>query len=468
MRRARSSVCASWRPGRLSRHLGAWLLLGSLVGCVALPAFRPDAPAPVAAPRLLGADGLLPPGATRAALARLHGAGAPAALGGHLAYSQAVSGAPVFTGNRARPLVDGPPALTEMLRAIAAARDHVNLEIFVFADDAVGRRVAEALLRKQAEGVQVNLLYDSLGSQKTPRAFFDGLAAAGIAVLEYNPTARGLVAYARRDHRKILVVDGQVAFTGGINISARYAVSSGAFRRRHASPSAAAGLRDTSVEIRGPAVAAFQHLFLETWRREGGPPLAPRNYFPALTAQDGALVQLIGSGPGPTRGAMYLTLLSALAMAEKTAYLTTGFFVPDPQLAQALAGAARRGVDVQLLVPGFSDHPVVQAAGRAHYAALLQDGVRIYEEHGVLLHAKTAVIDGIWSSVGSTNLDPWSFVRNLEADAVILDPGFGGRMRDLFEDDRSRATAITREAWAGRSLGARLLEAYASLWSGLF
>jgi cardiolipin synthase len=355
-----------------------------------------------------------------------------------------------------------------MLRAIAGARDHVNLEIFVFADDAVGREVADALLRKQAEGVQVNLLYDSLGSEKTPRAFFDRLAAGGIAVREYNPVARGLAAYARRDHRKILVVDGELAFTGGINISAAYAMSSGALRRRQASPTATAGLRDTSVEVRGPAVAAFQRLFLDLWRSGGGRPLAARTYFPAPKAEGGALVRVIGSGPGKTRGAMYLTLLSALAAARKSAYLTTGFFVPDRQLLEALSGAARRGVDVQLLVPGFTDHPVVQAAGRAHYAALLQHGVRIHEEQDVLLHAKTAVIDDVWSSVGSTNLDPWSFVRNLESDAVILDAAFGGRMRALFEADRSRAITITPTAWAERPLGARLLETYASLWSGLF
>lgn len=436
-----------------------------MVGCVALPAFRPDAVAPTATPKVIGGEGVLPPDRARA-LVRAQGV--PDALGRSLAYAQAVAAAPFFTGNRATLLVDGPAALTAMLHAMAAARDHINLEIFVFADDAVGRQVADVLLRKQAEGVQVNLLYDSLGSEKTPRTFFRRLAAGGIAVLEFNPIARGLVAYGRRDHRKILVVDGEVAFTGGINVSAAYARSSAAFRRRQASPSATAGLRDTCVEVRGPAVAAFQRLFLDLWRSQGGTPLAPRTYFPAARTADGALVQVVGSGPGPTRGAMYLTLLSALAAAEKSAYLTTGFFVPDRQLREALTGAARRGVDVQLLVPGFTDHPVVQAAGRAHYAELLESGVRIHEEHGVLLHAKTAVIDGVWSSVGSTNLDPWSFARNLESDAVILDPAFGASMRAMFEADRSRATTIMATAWAERSLGARLLEAYASLWSGLF
>lgn len=456
------------RAARFLRHLAAWLLLGGMAGCVALPAFRPQTLPPAVPPQIVGPAGPLAPEQARAHLDRLRPHGAPEGLARHLAYTQAVAGAPIFAGNQVRLLVDGPAALREMLRAIAAARDHVNLEIFVFADDPVGRQVADVLLRKQAEGVQVNLLYDSLGSQKTPRAFFDRLAARGIAVLEFNPIARGLVAYARRDHRKILVVDGEVAFTGGINISAAYAVSSGALRRRRDSPSATTGLRDTSLEVRGPAVAAFQRLFLDLWRSAGGPPLAPRTYFPAPRPAGGALVQVIGSGPDAAPGAMYLTLLSALAAAQKSAYLTTGFFVPDRQLMEALTGAARRGVDVQLLVPGFTDHPVVQAAGRARYAELLQSGVRIHEEHDVLLHAKTAVIDDIWSSVGSTNLDPWSFARNLESDAAVVDAAFGSRMRALFEADRSRATTITPQEWAERSLGARLLEAYASLWRGLF
>jgi cardiolipin synthase len=380
----------------------------------------------------------------------------------------AATDAPPFVENEAVLLVDGPAALAAMLRAIAAARDHVNLEVFVFADDAVGREVAEVLLRKQAEGVQVNLIYDSLGSQKTPKTFFSRLAAAGVSVLEFNPIAQGLVAYAHRDHRKILVVDGEVAFTGGINISAAYASSSQAYRQRHASPSATAGLRDTSVQIRGPAVAAFQRLFLDTWREQRAPPLADRRYLPALRPAGAATVRVIGSGRGPARGAMYRALLSAIAGAARSAHLTTGFFVPDRQLLDVLTRAARRGVDVQLLVPGFTDHPVVQAAGRAHYAELLRAGVQIHEERDVLLHAKTAVIDGVWSSIGSTNLDAWSFVRNQEVDAVVLDRAFGRQMQALFHADRARAAGIHAAAWAGRPCGARVLEGYARLWKGLF
>jgi len=456
---------------RRSRRAGRPRLLGLLLtctllaagGCVTLPRF---APGPIRAgppPEIAGAQGSpLPPGRAEALWA-----GLPAPLQRHLAFAQAVTGQPLYAGNQAQLLVDGPAALTAMVQAMGAARRHIHLEVFVFADDPVGREVADLLLRKQAEGVQVRLLYDSLGSEKTPRRFFQRLAAGGIAVAEFNPMAGGLLAYRHRDHRKILVVDGQVAYTGGINISAAYTLSSEAYRQAHRAPSRSAGLRDTSVQVRGPAVAAFQALFLDTWRRlrgPGPPPLPP----PAPAAAGPALVRVVGSGEGAGRGAMYLALLSAIAHARESAYLTTAFFVPDRQLLAVLAGAARRGVDVQLLVPGFTDHPVVQAAGRAHYAELLRAGVRIYEERGVLLHAKTAVIDGLWSSVGSTNLDPLSFVRNLEVDAVVIDGDFGREMRAVFEADRARATRITAAAWAARPLRARLLERYARLWKGLF
>jgi cardiolipin synthase len=392
----------------------------------------------------------------------------PTELARHLGYVDALTGAPLYSGNRAAVLLDGPATHGAMLRAIAAARDHVNLEVFVFSDDTIGRAMADALLQKQAEGVPVHVIYDSLGSRKTPRAFFERLAAGGIALLEFNPTTQGLAAYWHRDHRKILVADGRVAITGGINLAANYGLSSAAFRRKGTAPSLATGWRDTSIEIRGPAVAAFQRLFLETWRSQHGPPLAPRRYFPRPDAAGDATVRVIGSGPGRDRGAIYLTLLSAIAAATRSAYLTTAFFVPDRQLLDALTGAARRGVDVRLLVPGFTDHPVVQAAGRSHYAELLRAGVAIYEERGVLLHAKTAVVDGVWSTVGSANLDPWSFVRNDEVTAVVLGEEFGGEMQALFEADTALATRITPAAWAERPFPARLLEAWAQLWKGMF
>jgi cardiolipin synthase len=458
-------------PAGRSRLAGlgrlAVVFLLALPGCVWLPEFGGLPAEPPGRLRVVGAQGAVAVEPS-ARLSALGSRPPPMALARHLAYVEALTGAPLYDGNQAAVLVDGPATHGAMLRAIAAARDHVNLEVFVFADDAVGRAMADALLRKQSEGVQVNVIYDSLGSRKTSRAFFERLAAGGIALVEFNPIDQGLVAYGHRDHRKILVVDGRVAITGGINLAAAYGLSSAAFRRKEAAPSLATGWRDTSVEIRGPAVAAFQQLFLETWRSQHGPTLAARRYFPHVDAPGDAVVRVIGSGPRSDRGAIYLTLLSAIANATRSAYLTTAFFVPDRQLLDALTLAARRGVDVRLLVPGFTDHPVVQAAGRSHYAELLRAGVAIYEERSVLLHAKTAVVDGVWSTIGSANLDPWSFVRNEEVTAAVLGQEVGSEMQALFEADIALATRITAEAWTERPLSARLLEAWARLWAGIF
>ena len=385
----------------------------------------------------------------------------------HLALEQAINDSPLLVGNKVTLLQDGAQAYPAMFAAIGGARDHINLESYMIEDDEVGRQFAQLLLQQQARGVQVNVIYDSVGGFNTPRAFFERLTQAGIAVLEFNPVnplaAKAPWLINNRDHRKLLVVDGRTAFVGGINISSVY--SSGSMARRASKAGGeATAWRDTDLQLQGPVVGELQKLFLQTWEKQRGKPLAARNYFPALQAQGSEIVRAIGSTPDDPYSLIYLTLISAIDNAERQAYLTNAYFVPDPQLLKSLRAAAARGVDVRLVLPGRSDSELVFHAGRSHYATLLDAGVKLYEHTGAVLHAKTAVIDGVWSTVGSTNLDWRSFLDNDEVNAVVLGRAFGQQMQAAFTLDIAASQPIDRQQWAKRPLLMRLKETAARLW----
>ena len=385
----------------------------------------------------------------------------------HLALEQAINDSPLLVGNKVTLLQDGAQAYPAMFAAIGGARDHINLESYMIEDDEVGRQFAQLLLQQQARGVQVNVIYDSVGGFNTPRAFFERLTQAGIAVLEFNPVnplaAKAPWLINNRDHRKLLVVDGRTAFVGGINISSVY--SSGSMARRASKAGGeATAWRDTDLQLQGPVVGELQKLFLQTWEKQRGKPLAAKDYFPVLQAQGSEIVRAIGSTPDDPYSLMYLTLISAIDNAERQAYLTNAYFVPDPQLLKSLRAAAARGVDVRLVLPGRSDSELVFHAGRSHYATLLEAGVKLYERSGAVLHAKTAVIDGVWSTVGSTNLDWRSFLDNDEVNAVVLGREFGQQMQAAFTLDIAASQPIDRQQWAKRPLLMRLKETAARLW----
>ena len=211
--------------------------------------------------------------------------------------------------------------------------------------------------------------------------------------------------------------------------------------------------RDTDLELQGPVVADFQKLFIDTWTRQKGPPLQEANYFPALARQGDAVVRAIGGTASEPYSPIYATFISAIRSAETSILLANAYFDPDPQLLSTLADAARRGVDVQLLLPSVSDSWLVIAAGRRHYGDLLEAGVKIYERRGALLHSKTTVVDGVWSAVGSTNLDWRSFLHNDEINAIVLSASFGDEMKAAFAKDLAQSTPVTLESWGRRSLG---------------
>ena len=387
-----------------------------------------------------------------------------------IALEQAIVDSPLILGNKVTLLQDGTATYPAMFAAIRNARDHINLESYIIEDDETGRQFADLLLEQQGRGVQVNVIYDSVGAFSTPKAFFERLTAGGIAVLEFNPlnplAGKAPWLIYNRDHRKLLVVDGRTAFIGGINISNVHA-SGSASRRGGKGTADHVAWRDTHLQIDGPVVGEMQKLFMETWAKQRGNPLAAKDYFPALPAQGSEIVRAIGSTPDDPYSLMYLTLISAIGNAERQVYLTNAYFVPDPQLLKALSDAAQRGVDVRLILPSQSDSAVVFHAGRSHYSVLLEAGVKLYERGGAMLHSKTAVIDGVWSTVGSTNLDWRSFLDNDEVNAVIIGRDFGQKMQAVFAADLGVSEAIDPQRWERRPLAFRFKEWMARVWGRL-
>jgi cardiolipin synthase len=315
--------------------------------------------------------------------------------------------------------------------------------------------------------VEVSVLYDSVGSFATPAEFLERLRAAGIRACEFNPVNPFVARMWRlnhRDHRKIVVVDGRVGFTGGINFHGVYRTGSMPFGSRRDMPTLDEGWRDTHLAIRGPAVRELQQLFVRSWRKQHCPPLPERALFPPLPAAGDRVVAIIGASPDAMMNRTYFALLSAIRYAERSVYITAAYFAPDENTITALTGAAARGVDVRLLLPGFTDSWLAFHAGRSHYERLLAGGVRIYERRDALLHAKTAVVDGVWSSIGSSNVDWRSFTHNDEVAAAVLDAEFGAEMDATFFRDLAAADEVRIEAWRERGAGARFAEWFARRW----
>lgn len=370
---------------------------------------------------------------------------------------EGISGQKFLGGNQVKLLRNGPATYAAMAQTIEGATREIDLESYTF-DSKVGAQFAKLLLAKRAEGVEVNLVYDAWGSMGTPAALFQELRAGGVHVLEFNPfhpNPRVPVDLNRRDHRKLLVVDGEVAITGGVNISRVYENGP----PPPGTPANADTLpwRDTDVRISGPAAAEFEHMFMKTWHQQDGPPIGPPVRSPGWM-RGKAVVAAVDGTPDKNRPAIYRTLLVAITLARKSVHLTTGFFAPTPELRHTLEHAARRGVDVRIVVPHHSTSSLAIAAGRADYGDLLEAGVHIMERHGVVLHAKTAVIDGNYSIVGSSNLDWRSVIYNNEIDAVVIDRDFGHQMEALFRQDEAHSTPVTLRAWEDRPLGERLEE----------
>lgn len=370
-------------------------------------------------------------------------------------------------GNHVSLLSDGPSTFAAYAEAIGKATHHIHLETYIFADDQLAKSFAELLAEKSRAGIEVRVLYDGIGSFAANNDIFETMRAAGVMVVPFRPPESlpdvldGKIN--NRDHRKLLIVDGRTAFVGGINVSGTY--SHGSSLKPGKEKGLSDGWRDSQVKLNGPVVAQLQALFFSTWVRSGGQADASSTtYFPVPVTAGGSMVAALGSESGDqSEAAIYAGYLAAIRAARHQLWITQAYFVPDQAIRDELKAAARRGVDTRVLVPGFSDSFLALNAARAVYGELLASGVKIYEYDIAFVHAKTLVVDGVVSFVGSANMDMRSLVHNNEVTAVIVDPSVAADMSSLYLKDLTGATMITLQAWKARSFPQRVREGFANL-----
>jgi len=379
------------------------------------------------------------------------------------------SSAPLTTGNRVNVLIDGPQTYSAIEAALRAARHNIHIETFIYGPGDVGQRFADLLAQKRKEGLEVRLLYDSLGSRETPREFFEQLRQQNVEVREFRPLSPiktpEVWKLQNRDHRKIIVVDGQIGFTGGINIDSTY--DSASTSKPGPERGLEDGWRDTHIEIQGPAVAQLQTLFVGNWQQAGEHEdlSAKDKYFPAIKPAGDNLVTIVANDSESNDRSLYGTYVAAFTCATKRLWITHAYFAPNEELLTALIDAAKRGVDVRLIVPSFTDSRVVLNATQATFTQLLNAGVKIYELKDALLHAKSVVIDSSVTIIGSSNLDMRSFLHNDEVNAIVISRDTAQRMEEVFQRDQQSARAVELEAWERRSLWQRTKEFFVHMFS---
>jgi len=371
-----------------------------------------------------------------------------------------IAQAPLRFGHDVRVLRDGGLAFPTMLAVIRSAVTDVAFENFIIANDATGREFAAHLERARRRGASVRVLYDPVGTLLVRGGSIGrSLREAGVSVRPFRPLSAvapwSWLRLRHRDHRKLLIADGRFAVVGGLCIADNWAPSD----------QGGGGWRDTAVLIRGPAVADLQVAFDRMWKRAHGdiefPTLTQEHVADGGSATRGdAAVVVVGDRPGTKRVAAIYEWLAD--HAQTSIDLTDAYFVAPRMVLDALIRAARRGVEVRLLVPGLNNHPVAGLAARRIYGPLLDAGARVFEWRGTMLHAKTIVADGLISMIGSSNLDPLSLHRNYELNALIGDPRTGERMQALFEADLAQATEVKAEQWRRRPFRAKAAEAIAS------
>jgi cardiolipin synthase len=355
------------------------------------------------------------------------------------------SGAPLRGGNRITLLKNAAENYPAWLDAIAGARQAIDFEMYIVHEDEQGQRFAEALLRKAAEGVRVRVLYDWMGGfGKTSARFWNRLRSGGIDVRCYNPPRFDRpLAWLSRDHRKTITVDHSIAFVTGLCVGRMWAGDAA----HHLEP-----WRDTGIELRGPAVVDVEAAFAEAWAAAGDEPRpdVPVHEVPPSAGDVG--LRIVATVPN-TAALFRLDQLVA-AMARKTLWLTDAYYAGAAAYVEALRAAARDGVDVRLLVPGASDIPLIRPLSRAGYRPLLEGGVRVFEWNGSMIHAKTAVADGRWARVGSTNLNIASWLGNRALDVVVEHEPFAQQMEEMFLDDLRNATEVVLRRNRVRAPGA--------------
>lgn len=370
------------------------------------------------------------------------------------ALLERIDGAPVLGGNQVEVYFSGREAFAAMREAVLAAKHEILLESYIFKDDTIGRGALDNLAAAAERGVTVRVIADAMGSFETRDEFWEEMRRRGIEVHLFHPLFSKIWYQPFRDHRKILVVDREVGFTGGMNIGEEYG-----------SPFARPGetWRDSHVRVTGPAVWEMTVVFQESWVRAGGEPFEVEPLLASSADVPGARILTLDSRPKRGQAESASVLAAIAAAARRTLWITNAYFAPGHAALKVLGKAAWRGVDVRLLLPGKTDVPIVRHAGHGFYLDLLERGVRVFEFEPSILHAKTLVADGYVSVVGSTNLDFRSFLFNAECDLVILDPDTAGKLEAAFLADQAQAREVLLEDWRNRPLLHRLGDRLARL-----
>ncbi len=376
--------------------------------------------------------------------------GAPGADAGYLPERGRIR-----SWNRVMPLCAGRETFPAMLGAIAAAERSIDLETYILRADRIGQRFKLALIERARAGVTVRVICDAVGSIGLPAEYVAELVAAGVHWLEFRPVGpwNRRFGWNTRDHKKLLIVDGRVAFTGGINIGDEYA----------ATEEGGGGWHDMSAQIEGPAVRELSRVFASTWAAEGGDPVpnaAGAGDASASLADAQAFVEVIANLGAIPRPGMRRAYLHAIRRAQHRISITNAYFIPDAALRRGFARAFRRGASVRVIVPSRSDIGPVYYASRNLYARLMRSGVRLFEWQGEMMHAKCAAIDGIWSTIGSYNLDRRSFLHNLEVGLLMIDRKLARELEAQFEADLALCREVDPAQWRTRPRWEKALERF--------
>jgi len=363
--------------------------------------------------------------------------------------------APVIGGNSVELLFNGEEIFPAMLDAIRSARKSITYLQYLYKGGDMAFELAEAFAERCRAGVQVNILIDDHGGSEMPAEIPELWRESGCQMKWFRRirlfqfiTPWELLSYNYRNHRRILVIDGRIGFTGGHGVSDAW---TGDGRTK-------GHWRDTDARVEGPIVQQLQAAFVESWRETTGDMLGDELYFPPLEPHGNVNAQVVASSPFGGTYESYLLFLLSIASAKKSIYITNPYFVPDEHMTQALLNAVARGVHVVLLTPGKIDWMLVYRASRRGLGPLMLGGIEIYEYQPALLHAKTMVVDGIWATVGSTNLDNRSFALNQELNLVVHDAAIAGKLERAFDEDLKHSEKLTYQAWKGRPLSEKILE----------
>ena len=359
-------------------------------------------------------------------------------------------GAGLTEGNSVRTLLNGEQIFPAMLEAIRGAKKTIDFETYIYWAGEIGEQFTEALSERAQAGVEVHLIFDAVGSGKIKKQLVERMKTAGVKVVRYNPFRWDTIARMNnRTHRKLLIVDGRIGFTGGVGIADQWTGS--AQDPNH--------WRDTHFRMEGPVVAQLQAAFMENWIETTGEVLHGPDYFPELARAGAEVAQLFVSSPGGGGESMQLMYLLSIAAAAQTIHLSAAYFVPDNVERRMLIDAMRRGVKLQIIVPGpRNDAEVVRRASRTTWGELLRAGAEIYEFQPTMFHCKVMVVDALWTSVGSTNFDSRSFSTNDEANLNVLHADFARKQIGIFQQDLQRSRRITLEAWQNRPWTEKLWE----------